>query len=74
MTRFLVIAHGVQFRVLYGRDFTSVKRTEWVAFPNADGFFWLARNYADAAAAAKLNPGDSVSIRRYDEPKAAPPP
>lgn len=71
MTRFQVTAHGRTFRVLYGRDFNSVKRTEWVAFPNADGFFWLARNFADAAAAAQLQVGDIVTIRRFDEPKSA---
>lgn len=70
MTWFQVRAHDQTFRVLHGRDFSSVKRTEWVAFPNADGFFWLARNYADAAGAAKLAVGDVVTLRRYDEPAA----
>lgn len=68
MTWFQLSAHGQTFRVLHGRDFSSVKRGEWVVFPNADGFFWLARNYADAAGAAKLSVGDIVSLRRYDEP------
>ena len=70
MTRFQLTAHGQTFRVLHGRDFNSVKRTEWVAFPNADGFFWLARNFADAAATAKLKVGDVVTIRRYDEARS----
>jgi pimeloyl-ACP methyl ester carboxylesterase len=69
MTRFQITAHGRSFRILHGRDFNSVKRTEWVAFPNADGFFWLARNFADAAATAKLTVGDVVSVRRYDDPE-----
>lgn len=61
---FLITCHGQTFRVLHGRDFGSVKRGEWVAFPNADGFMWLARNYADAAATAKLAVGDIVTLRR----------
>ena len=72
MLRFQVTAHGQTFRVLYGRDFNSVKRSEWVAFPNADGFTWLARNFADAAASAKLRVGDVVTIRRFDDSAAAP--
>lgn len=71
MMWFQLTAHGKTFRVLNGRDFSSVKRTEWVVFPNADGFFWLARNYADAAAAAELKVGDTMSLRRYDEAKPA---
>ncbi len=61
------------FRALHGRDFSSVKRGEWVAFPNADGFFWLARNFADAAATAKLAVGDTVTLRRVDEERKLPP-
>jgi pimeloyl-ACP methyl ester carboxylesterase len=64
MTQFRLTAHGETFRVVLGRDFSSVKRGEWVAFPNADGFFWLARNNADAAATARLAVGDVVSIQR----------
>lgn len=74
MTRFQVTAHGKSYRVVYGRDFNSVKRAQWVAFPNADGFFWLARNFADAAGSAKLKVGDVVSIRRYDDAPASPVP
>ena len=44
-TWFELIARGQSYRVFYGRDFTSVKRGEWVAFPNADGFFALGRNH-----------------------------
>ncbi len=62
---FQLIVHGQTFRTRYGRDFSSVKRGEWVAFPNADGYFWLARNYGDAAATAKIAVGDTVTIRRY---------
>jgi len=57
-----------KFRVLHGRDFSSVKRGEWVAFANADGFYWLARNFADAAAAAQLKVGDTVTLRRFSPP------
>ncbi len=66
---FQLIVHGQTFRTRYGRDFSSVKRGEWVAFPNADGRFWLARNYGDAAKTASLAVGDTVTIRRYDEQK-----
>ncbi len=55
------------YRVRYGRDFDSVKRGEWVAFPNADGFTWLVRNLGDAAVTAGLKLGDSVTLRRYDD-------
>lgn len=60
---------GETYRVRLGNDFSSVKRGEWVIFPNADGFVWLARNFADAAATAHLAVGDPVTLRRYDEPK-----
>lgn len=66
---FQLTAHGHTFRTRYGTDFTSVKRGEWVVFPNADGFTWLARNYADAAATAALKVGDPVSVRLFDAPK-----
>ena len=65
MAWFQLIVGERSFRTLHGRDFASVKRGEWVAFGNADGFYWLARNYADAAATAGFKVGDVVSIRRY---------
>lgn len=65
MAWFQLIVGDRTFRTLHGRDFGSVKRGEWVTFGNADGFYWLARNYADAAATAGLQVGDVVSIRRY---------
>jgi pimeloyl-ACP methyl ester carboxylesterase len=64
---FQLIAHDQTYRVVYGRDFSSVKRGEWVVFPSADGFLWLARNFASAAATAHLEPGDTVQLRRYEE-------
>lgn len=54
-----------RYRVRYGRDFSSVERGQWVLFPNADGFFWLARNYANAATTAQLTVGSSVRLVRY---------
>jgi len=54
------------FRVFYGKDFSSVKRGEWVTFVNADGFFWLARNFQNAADATQAEVGDLVQIRRYE--------
>lgn len=58
-----------KFRTRYGSDFSSVKRGEWVVFPNADGYLWLARNYGDAAASAGLTLGGKVTLRRFDETK-----
>lgn len=52
------------FRVFYGSDFNSVKIGDLVVFPNADGFFWLARNQSDAAALAGIHTGDTISIRQ----------
>lgn len=66
MVWFQLKAGEKTFRVRYGRDFDSVKRNEWVVFPNADGFTWLARNLGDAAGSAGLKLGDSVTLRRYD--------
>lgn len=64
MTPFELTVGGKTYRVIYGRDFSSVKKGEWVVFPNADGFVWLARNYASAAATAGIATGDTVGIRR----------
>jgi pimeloyl-ACP methyl ester carboxylesterase len=61
-------------RVMYGRDFSAVKRGEWIAFPNADGFFWLARNFENAAKTAGLQVGDEVRVRAYDKTPADQPP
>jgi pimeloyl-ACP methyl ester carboxylesterase len=66
-------------RVLFGRGFDSVPRGGWVAFPSAEGFTWIGRNFENAAATAKLAVGDEVVVRRYGKlppapaPKAAPP-
>ncbi|MBP7143022.1 MAG: alpha/beta hydrolase [Opitutaceae bacterium] len=56
---------GNTFRVRYGRDFSSVPNGQWVMFPNADGFFWLARNHQNAARTAALSKGDTLHISRY---------
>jgi pimeloyl-ACP methyl ester carboxylesterase len=60
-------------RIRYGRDFDSVKRGEWVAYPQAEGFCWIARSYDSAAATLGMKPGDIVTLRRYDDPKEAEP-
>jgi hypothetical protein len=65
-TYFQITAHGRTFRVRYGSDFSDVPRGNWVAFPNADGFFWLSRNWENAAASAQLKLGDTVAIRQFD--------
>ena len=69
MTWFQLTTHGKTYRTFYGRDFGSVPRGEWVVFPNADGYFWLSRNYADAAGTAGLSVGDTVIIERADSGK-----
>ncbi len=69
MARFQFTAHEQSYRVVYGRDFDSVKRGEWVAIPDADGFLLLARNYGDAAATARLSLGDVVTVRSYAKPE-----
>jgi pimeloyl-ACP methyl ester carboxylesterase len=56
-------AHGKTYRTFYGSDFGSVKVGEWVVFPNADGFYWLSRNFADAAGTAGIQYGDTLTIR-----------
>ena len=53
------------FRVRYGRDFSSVPVGHWVMFPNADGFFWLARNRQNAARTSGLSKGQTLHIARY---------
>lgn len=69
--RFDLAANGRTFRVTYGRDFTSVPRGGWVAFPDADGFLLLARHSDNAAATAGLAEGDVVVIHRViDDPGA----
>ena len=67
---FQLSAHDRDFRVRYCRDFTNVKRGAWLGFPDADGFFLIARNLASAAAAAQLAAGDRVIIRSYEETAA----
>lgn len=54
------------YRVFYGKDFSSVEKGQWVIFPNADGYFWLSRNWANAAQTGNLSVGDKVHLRRYD--------
>ena len=63
-TWFELIARGQSYRVFYGRDFSSVPRGQWVAFPNADGFVLLGRNLDNAATTAGLNAGDVVVVHR----------
>jgi pimeloyl-ACP methyl ester carboxylesterase len=66
-TWFEIEAHGKTYRVFSGHDFNDVKKGDWVVFPNADGFFWLSRNYADAAGTADLHVGDVVSVKRLSD-------
>ncbi|MDD2765564.1 MAG: SAM-dependent chlorinase/fluorinase [Opitutaceae bacterium] len=66
-TWFELTARGQTSRVFYGRDFGDVKRGQWVAFPNADGFLYLGRNHDNAAVTAGLKEGDLVVIHRLPE-------
>ena len=65
---FELLAHDKSYRTYYGSDFGSVKEGEWVVFPDADGFFCVSRNFADAAGTAGLKAGDSVIIRQKQAP------
>jgi len=57
-------------RIRYARDFDSVKRGEWVVFPFADGYCWIARNFESAASTAGLKVGDTVTLQLFDDPPA----
>jgi pimeloyl-ACP methyl ester carboxylesterase len=73
-TWFALIAKGQTYRVFYGREFNNVKRGQWVAFPNADGFFYVGRNRDHAAATAGLKEGDLIIIHRLvADPVTEPP-
>lgn len=65
---FKVVAHGTTFRTFYGRDFGSVKKGEWVAYPDADGTFLLSRNLLNAAKSAEVKVGDPVLIESFGIP------
>jgi hypothetical protein len=65
-TWFRLVIRDKTYRAFYGRDFDSVKRSEWVVVPSAEGNFILARHLGDAAASAKIGPGDSIGIQRFD--------
>ena len=57
--------NGQTYRARYGKGFDSVERGQWVIFPNADGFFWVSRNWGNAAETADIALGDDVQIRRF---------
>jgi pimeloyl-ACP methyl ester carboxylesterase len=71
---FELSAKGKTYRTRYGRDFNSAKRGGWVAFPNADGFFYLGRNRDNAATTTGLQAGDVVAVRRLSAESATSPP
>jgi pimeloyl-ACP methyl ester carboxylesterase len=73
MTWFQLKLGDKVYRTRYARDFSDVKRGEWVAFINADGFTALARNFGDAASTAGIKLGDPATLRRYDDPTTPPP-
>jgi pimeloyl-ACP methyl ester carboxylesterase len=54
------------FRTRYGNYFDNVATGEWVAFGSADGFTWVGRNNANAAALAGLKAGDTITFRAYE--------
>jgi pimeloyl-ACP methyl ester carboxylesterase len=63
-TWFAIVVGNRVIRTFYGGEFSSVKRGEWVAFPSSEGWLDVAINYGNAAANAKLAPGDTVRLRR----------
>jgi pimeloyl-ACP methyl ester carboxylesterase len=66
-TWFRMVVHDKTYRAFYGRDFDSVKRGEWVVVPGAEGNFILARHLGNAADSAKIAPGDTVTIQRFEQ-------
>jgi pimeloyl-ACP methyl ester carboxylesterase len=62
MTYCTVHAGDKEFRTLYGRTYSDVKKNAWVAFPDADGRTVLAQVSGNAAAAAGLARGTAVRI------------
>jgi dienelactone hydrolase len=65
-TWFQMTVQGKIYRVFYGKDFSSVKRNEWVVFPHAEGNLVLARAFGDVASSAHVAQGDTISIHRFD--------
>lgn len=63
-TRFAVVVGSRVIRVFYATTPAPVKRDEWFAFPEADGWFTLAINRGNAAAVSGLHVGDTVVLRR----------
>lgn len=57
-------ADGRVIRVFCGATFASVKRGEWVAFADAEGWMTFAVNRGHAADLAGLRAGDGVTLRR----------
>jgi S-adenosylmethionine hydrolase len=69
----LGIRLGDRFRVSYGEKaasvtwgttYTDVPRGEWVAFPSADGFVVLVRNFESASATLGIS--DSSAVLRVE--------
>lgn len=71
---FELSAEGGTWRALLGRDFAQVRRGEWLASADGEGWIALGRRAADAAATAGLKVGDRVTIRRYGPDDRGPPP
>jgi hypothetical protein len=58
------------FRVRFDKDQSTVKRGEWVAFVDANGFYYLSRHQLSAAAALQVEIGDEVRVDAYPHSKA----
>ena len=71
---FEVTTAGGTWRALLGRDFAQVRRGEWLAFTDGEGWMNLGRRGADAASSAGLRPGDRLTIRRYGPDDRGPAP
>jgi pimeloyl-ACP methyl ester carboxylesterase len=58
------------FRVRFDKDQSTVKRGDWVAFVDANGFYYLSRHQLSAAATMRVEVGDEVRIDAYPHAKA----
>jgi len=58
------------FRVRFDKDQSTAKRGDWVAFVDADGFFYLSRHQLSAAGTMQVDIGDEVHIDAYPHSKA----
>jgi len=61
------------FRVRFDKDESTVKRGEWTAFVDADGFYTLSRRQLSAARFTQAALGDEVHVDAYAGSEAGEP-